>query len=495
MNSSVVESETKCEINKKQPHAVCIPFPAQGHINPMIELAKLLHSKGFRITFVNTEYNHRRLLKSRGPGSLDGFPGFRFQSIPDGLPPPVAAEDGGGSAGDSTQDIPSLCDSTAKNFLAPFLALLKKLNSPASCVVCDAIMCFAIDAAREIGVPGYCFRTTCAASFFANRNLPGLIQKGILPLKDSACLTNGYLESRLDWIPPLKNVRLRDLATFIRTTDLNDVMLNFIISQAQEVSKASGIIFNTFDDLENEVLADLSLICPPIYTFGPVHFLINQHPQNKSLNSLGGSLWKEDQECLEWLYSRARNSVVYVNFGSITVLTPQQLVEFAWGLADSKKDFLWAIRPDAVTGDCKVNLPSEFFEETEQRGLIVKWCPQEQVLNHPAIGAFLTHCGWNSMLESIASGVPMICWPFFADQQINCRFACVEWGVGLEIDSNVNRVEVAKAVTELIDGEKGKQLKTNAIKWKNKAAEATSSVNGSSYLNLDKLVAHMLSKQ
>ncbi|CAA6675268.1 unnamed protein product [Spirodela intermedia] len=95
----------------EKPHAVCVPYPAQGHITPMMMLAKLLHSRGFHITFVNTEYNHRRLLKSRGPSALDGLPDFRFETIPDGLPP---------SDIDGTQDIPSLCESTMNTCLVPF---------------------------------------------------------------------------------------------------------------------------------------------------------------------------------------------------------------------------------------------------------------------------------------------------------------------------------------------------------------------------------------
>ncbi|XP_022875768.1 UDP-glycosyltransferase 85A8-like [Olea europaea var. sylvestris] len=206
-----------------------------------------------------------------------------------------------------------------------------------------------------------------------------------------------------------------------------------------------------------------------------------------------GNLWKEETGCLEWLNPKKRNSVVYVNFGSITVLTPQQLVEFAWGLANSKKNFVWIIRSDTVVGD-SANLPSEFVEETKERGLIASWCPQEQVLNHPSIGVFLTHCGWNSTIESMSCGVPMICWPFFADQFINCRFSCTEWGVGLEIDNNVDRVEVEKIVRELIDGKKGKKMKNKAVEWMKKAKGATE-INGSSHLNFDKFVEVLLSKK
>ncbi|GMP45946.1 hypothetical protein CsSME_00014280 [Camellia sinensis var. sinensis] len=99
-------------------------------------------------------------------------------------------------------------------------------------------------------------------------------------------------------------------------------------------------------------------------------------------------------------------------------MTAQQLIEFAWGLANSSHTFLWIIRPDRIVGELAILLP-DFVSETKERSLL-SWCPQEQVLNHPSVGGFLTHCGWNSTLESICSGIPMLCWPFFADQQTNC---------------------------------------------------------------------------
>ncbi|CAA2958276.1 7-deoxyloganetin glucosyltransferase-like [Olea europaea subsp. europaea] len=472
-----------------KPHAVCLPFPAQGHITPMLKLAILLHHRAFYITFVNTEYNHRRLQKSGAAGS--NSPDFHFKTIPDGLPQ---------ADSDTTQHIPSLFNSLKENGLAPFRQLLVKLNSspeaegipPVTCTVSDAIMSFAVAAADEIGVPSVCFRTTNACSFLCNKNLRVLMQKGLIPLKDSSYLSNGFLDTTVDCIPGLKNIRLREFPTFIRTTDINDPMLNFILGETERTSKASAIIFNTFDKLEAEVLNALSPLCPPIYAIGPVHLFIDQLPEN-SLKFIRGNLWKEETECLEWLNPKKRNSVVYVNFGSITVLTPQQLVEFAWGLANSKKNFVWIIRSDIVVGD-SANLPSEFVEETKERGLIASWCPQEQVLNHPSIGVFLTHCGWNSTIESMSCGVPMICWPFFADQFINCRFSCTEWGVGLEIDNNVDRVEVEKIVRELIDGEKGKKMKNKAVEWMKKAKGATE-INGSSHLNFDKFVEVLLSKK
>ncbi|XWS23906.1 hypothetical protein CRYUN_Cryun28dG0055900 [Craigia yunnanensis] len=172
-------------------------------------------------------------------------------------------------------------------------------------------------------------------------------------------------------------------------------------------------------------------------------------------------------------------------------MTPDQLTEFAWGLANSNQTFLWVIRPDLVGGDSAI-LPPEFVTETKDRGLLASWCPQEQVLSHASIGGFLTHNGWNSTIESISSGVPMICWPFFADQQTNCWFSCTEWGIGMEINSDVKRDEVEGLVRELMEGEKGKAMKKKALEWKRKAEEATTSRNGSSYKNLDQMINQVL---
>ncbi|KAI5442827.1 hypothetical protein KIW84_011737 [Lathyrus oleraceus] len=383
----------------RKPHAVLIPAPGQGHINPLLKLAKLLHLKGFHITFVNTEYNHKRLLKSRGSNSFDGFTDFCFETIPDGL----------------------------------------------------------------------------------------------TPLEDESYLTNGYLETKVDWIPGLKNFRLKDIFDFIRTTNPNDIMLEFFIDIADRVPRDSTIILNTFNELESDVINVLLSMFPSLYPIGPLSSLLNQTPSNHQLASLDSNLWKENTKCLEWLEPKEPGSVVYVNFGSITVMSEEKLLEFAWGLANSKKPFLWIIRPDLVIGGSVV-LSSEFLNEISDRGLIASWCPQEKVLNHPSIGGFLTHCGWNSTTESICAGVPMLCWPFFGDQPPNSRFICNEWEIGIEIDTNVKRDEVEKLVNELMVGEKGKKMRQKAMELKKKALESTSP-GGCSYMNLDKVIKEVLLKQ
>ena len=159
-------------------------------------------------------------------------------------------------------------------------------------------------------------------------------------------MTNGYLDIKLDFIPGLQNFRLKDLLDLIRTTDPNDVMVQFLIEAADRFHRASAVVFNTYDELESDVMNVLYSMFPSLYTIGPLHSFLNQSSQSHPLASLGSNLWKEDTKCLEWLESNEPMSVVYVNFGSVTVMTPQQLLEFAWGLADSKKPFLWIMRPE-----------------------------------------------------------------------------------------------------------------------------------------------------
>ncbi|XP_030518801.1 7-deoxyloganetin glucosyltransferase-like [Rhodamnia argentea] len=265
------------------------------------------------------------------------------------------------------------------------------------------------------------------------------------------------------------------------------------------------MIFHTFESLERDALDALSSVSTHIYSVGPLHLLLNQSvnvdDQSHGWKPLKGHLWKENAECLKWLDSKEPKSVMYVNFGSIVLLTQEQLVEFAMGLANSKQPFLWIVRPDLVNqGDgtsANAILPREFLEETKGRGLISGWCPQEEVLEHPSIGGFLTHCGWNSILESLSAGVPMLCWPCFGDQKGNCRYVCSKWEMGLEIGSGVKRDDVERLVRKLIlddgdDGEVGKKLKKRAMEWKRMAHEAAL---GSSTMDFNKLVNYITSIQ
>lgn len=479
------------ETGEKAPHAVCVPYPAQGHITPMLNVAKLLHARGFEVTFVNSEYNHARLLRSRGAAAVAGVDGFRFATIPDGLPP---SDDD-----DVTQDIPSLCKSTTETCLPPFRRLLADLNDdtagrpPVTCVISDVVMGFSMAAAKELGIAYVQLWTASAISYLGYRHYRLLINRGLTPLKDAEQLTNGYLDTPVEDVPGLRNMRLRDFPTFMRTTDPDEYLVHYVLRETERTAGAAAVILNSFGDLEGEAVEAMEALgLPKVYTLGPLPLLAHEDQLLRPTPSSGISLslWKEQEECLPWLDSKEPGSVVYVNFGSITVMTAAQMVEFAWGLAHSGKQFLWIVRRDLVKGDAAV-LPEEFLAETAGRGLMASWCPQQQVLDHPAVGAFLTHSGWNSTLESMCGGVPVISWPFFADQQTNCRYQCNEWGVGMEIDSNVQRDAVAGLITEIVDGEKGEEMRKRAGEWKEKAVRAALP-GGSAHRNLEGLVRDVL---
>ncbi|PPR93285.1 hypothetical protein GOBAR_AA27408 [Gossypium barbadense] len=395
---------------------------------------------------------------------------------------------------DATQDIPALCDSTRKNCLAPLLELITKLNSsdvpPVTCIVSDGVMSFGIEAGRLLGIPEFQFWTASACGFMCYLQYNELFKRGIVPFKDEKFVNDGTLDTPTDCIPGMSNMRFKDIPSFIRTIDPNDEMFDFMGSEAQNCLKYSAIIFNTFDELEHEVLEAIVAKFPRIYTVGPLN-LLGRHVPESHFSSLRSSLWKEDTNCIEWLNQREPKSVVYVNYGSVTVMSDYHLKEFAWELANSKHPFLWIVRPDVVMGESAV-LPEEFFEEVKDGGFITSWCPQYRVLSHGSVGVFLTHCGWNSTLESISEGVPVICWPFFAEQQTNCRFACSRWGIGVEVNPNVYRDDVAALVKEMMEGQNGKKMKKKALEWREKVHVATD-VGASSYNNFDRFIEEVRS--
>ncbi|CAL4969992.1 unnamed protein product [Urochloa decumbens] len=452
-----------------RPHAVVVPYPCAGNINPALQLAKLLHLHGVYITFVNTEHNHRVVKETEGAAAVRGREGFRFEAIPDGL----------SDADRGKQDYgQSLLVSTSTHCAAPLRYLIARLNGtpgvpPVTCVVPTGLMTFALGVARDLGIPSMVFWCASAASLMAYMWTPELRKRGYVPLKDERLLTNGYLEkTTIDWIPGVPPIALGDVSSFVRTTDPDDIGLAISESEPGNCTKAGALILNTFEDLDADVLAALRSDYAHVYTVGALGSLLRHGGAAPDGNSTGLSLWKQDAECLSWLDTQAPGSVVYVNFGSHTVLTPEQVAELAWGLVASGHRFLWSIRDDAVRGSVA--------ETAAGRGHVTAWCPQEQVLRHPAVGCFVTHNGWNSTCESLAAGVPMVCWPGFADQYVNCKYACEVWGVGVRLDAGVRREQVAMHVREAMGSE---EMKASAAKWKAKAVLA-SCRGGSSYENL-----------
>ncbi|KAL2955229.1 hypothetical protein AAZX31_18G015700 [Glycine max] len=350
-------------------------------------------------------------------------------------------------------------------------------------------MTFAIQAAQDLSIPEAQFWIASACGFMGYMQFNELANRGIIPFEDDESITDSELDMPIDWIPGMKNIRLKDMPSFIRTTDLKETLFDFMGSLAKNCLTSSAIIVNTIQEFELEVLDAIKAKFPNIYNIGPAPLLTRHVPEDKVL-SIGSSLWVEDSKCLESLDKWQPNSVVYVNYGSWTVITEHHLKEIALGFANSMHPFLWIIRPDVMMGESAI-LPKEFFYEIKERGYITNWCPQERVLAHSSIGLFLTHCGWNSLTEAICEGKPMICWPFFAEQQMNCRYACTTWGIGMELNHGVKRGEIVELVKEMIEGDKAKEMKQNVLEWRKKALEATD-IGGSSYNDFNRFVKEAL---
>lgn len=286
-------------------------------------------------------------------------------------------------------------------------------------------------------------------------------------------------------------LRRCDLPHFCRARDISDRGIQLALTEARQLPKAQGIILNTFEHLDKATLSQIETLCPNLYTIGPLHLLYNTKlaaskkcPEPNSTNSL----WKEDRSCLTWLNAQPPKSVLYVSIGSQVTMTIYQKMELWHGLVNSKTRFLWIIRPGSIIGETTEDV--ELLERyTKERGCIVNWAPQEEVLAHEAVGGFFMHSGWNSTLESIVEGVPMICWPCYVDQQVISRYTSEVWKIGVDMKDVLDRVIVEKMIREVMILRRNEFLKSA-----DETAElAKKSVRqcGSSFCNLDRLIQNI----
>lgn len=205
------------------------------------------------------------------------------------------------------------------------------------------------------------------------------------------------------------------------------------------------------------------------------------------------SIWKEDRSCISWLDQQPPKSVIYASIGSLSVMTHEQFVEIWHGLVGSGSRFLWVQRPGSITGldpSSNENIPMELLRGTKERGCIVTWAPQQEVLAHAAVGGFLTHCGWNSTLESIVEGKPMICWPHYVDQQVNSRFVGEVWKIGIDMKDTCDRVEIKRMIREIMEFRKDEFLKRGEEMAK--LSQSSVCKKGSSIMDFDRLIENIM---
>ncbi|CAN6222827.1 unnamed protein product [Urochloa humidicola] len=450
----------------RQRRVLVFPLPFQGHIDPMMHLAGVLHARGLAVTVLHTLFNEL---------NSDDHPEFRFVPVPDGIPADVRAE---GKIIDIILALNAAMEASpaaVQGALASALAEEDGEGAGAACLVIDANLLALQKAAAALGLPTVVLRTGSAACLRCFLAYPMLHEKGYLPSQESQL----YMP-----VPELPPLRVRDL---FQTKISSHEMLREVIARINEtVRNSSGVVINTFEALESAELEKLrgELNLPFLLPAGPLHKL-------SSKNS-GASLLDQDRACIDWLDTQPSGSVLYISFGSLAAMDYGEFMEVAWSLANSGQPFLWVVRPKLVQ-DCEsVILPEGFEDAVKGRGMVIQWAPQQEVLAHRAVGGFWTHNGWNSTLESIGEGVPMICRPDAVDQMMNARYVQDVWGVGFELEGELERGRIRDAVRKLMDEREGAEMRERAKVLRRKVAECLES-SGSSQVAVDKFVSYILS--
>lgn len=506
----------------KMQHVVAIPYPAQGHINPMLQLCQQLEPLGFTFTFVNTHHIHQRVQRAyRTCSAYEGNRDFGDdnQDSHDDVHHKLHAHDAahhsemahahtpdahhadhalvlnahedednahdahqykgckpihmvfvaGGCAPEQHAHESSWSDvfKAAQAMQEPVEQLLSHImqEQAVAFILSDVLFGWGGTTAHKFNLPWVGFwpasAATCSAFFhFSDLAAEG---KGI-----SMAEKEGGEAPIIEGVPGLPPTHLYDLPKVWNSSTWE--VKHVVLSSFEAARGASLLLLNTFEDLEGQVLEALRKRLPTL-ALGPLlpsHYMLHTCPDSEQHPPL--SLFTEDRTCLAWLDTQAPSSVLYISFGSISLRSEQQLQELAMGVHASGCPFLWVRRPD------NHSLQDGNSAFTHENGLIVPWAPQLQVLSHPSVRGFITHCGWNSVIESVSMGVPMLCWADTGERRSNQRFVVELWkcGVDMVADSTkrvtqhideavlVGRDEVEKSVRLLMLEEAGAPIRARA---------------------------------
>ncbi|XP_064958181.1 UDP-glycosyltransferase 83A1-like [Musa acuminata AAA Group] len=452
----------------QQPHALVVPFPAQGHVIPLLELSYCLVDHGFKITFVNTEINHALIAAAlpEGPSMMD--PMVRLISFDDGLAP-----------GEDRRDLLKLRDCLMKTLPMCLEELILKSHEPGedkiTCMVADGMAPWVLEVAREKGLRSAAFWPMAAAVAATIMKIPKLIEDGVIdadgfPMKQE-------MFQLAPGLPLMNPAHLTWNCYGDRETQKE--IFHLLLDDDQRNRVAEFFLCNSSYDMEQPVFA----YSPKILPVGPL--LTGQR-----LGKPVGHLWPEDRTCEAWLDQQRPNSVVYVAFGSLTTFDRGQFQELALGLELCDRPFLWVVRPDLVEAAIDA-YPHGFRERVALRGRIVGWAPQQRVLAHPSVACFMSHCGWNSTLEGVRNGLPFLCWPYFVDQFLNQSYICDVWRIGSKMmpDENVivSKEQIKSKVDELLLDEDTRE-RARLLK---ELAQKSARNGGSSFENLKRFADAM----
>ncbi|KAK1556265.1 hypothetical protein Q3G72_001684 [Acer saccharum] len=471
------------QTTKPKKHVAVLPSPGMGHIIPLFELAKRLvvfnHDIHVSFLVINTDEDDSAARDQYLHSHSTHPPGLDVVDIP-----PVNVSD---IVRDDMLILTRICVMVEES-LKSLKSVLIKLGKPEALVI-DLFCTGAFEICSELSIPVYSFFSPSTAFLTFSLYLPTLdreVEGEFVNLPEPIS------------IPGCSPIRPDDLLDQVRNRK-NDQYKWFYLHMSR-LPLAAGILVNTWEDFEPVPLKAirehsffLQLPTPPVYPVGP---LIKQDEPSSS----------SDVECLTWLDNQPADSVLFIALGSGGTLTTGQLLEMAWGLEMSQQKFIWVLRkPDDAdasstffnvgsdVNDPKSYLPEGFLEKIQGVGLVVKsWATQVAILRHPSTGGFLSHCGWNSTMESITHGVAIIAWPLYAEQKMNAAMLTEELGVAVKPvkgpgETVVRREEISRVVRLLMESEEGEIIRSRVKKLRDSARRAVDN-GGSSHNSLSCLV-------
>ncbi|KAL8525248.1 hypothetical protein ACS0TY_014759 [Phlomoides rotata] len=453
-------------------HVLLVTFPHQGSLNPSLQFAKRLIHMGIHVTFATSVYARRRMAASTADHPTNGL---TFSSFSDGF------DDGLNPFTDDVKKCMLEFRTQGSKSLRATIVAAAEQGRPITYLVYTLLLPWASEVAREFHLPTALLwiqpATVLAVYYHYFHGYGDEI---------SSCSDDPGWKIQIPGIPTLSK---RDLPSFMLPSTSEFFISSQLPAYKEQLDSLDAetkpkVLVNTFDALESDALKAVDAY--QMIGVGPLipsAFLDNKDPTD---DLFGGDLFKKSDDYLEWLNSKPQSSVVYVSFGSFLVIPKPQMEEIAKGLLKANRPFLWVIR--ANKGEEREEEKLSCLDEVERMGKIVPWCSQLEVLTHPSLGCFVTHCGWNSTLESLSCGVPMVAFPFWIDQGTNAKLIEDVWKIGVRVKVNeegmVESGEIRRCIEEVMDdGEKIRELRKNGDKWKGLAKEAVGE-NGSSNKNL-----------
>jgi hypothetical protein len=459
---------------------VLYPSPFRGHLIAMVELGKLIvnHHPSFSVTILilDTASAAQYAASSATAQYIAAVnattPTVTFHR----LPPVSDVVPSSSSPAESGYLLPRLNNPNLHQALQT-ISQTSKLKAFIIDFFCDA----AFQVAANLSIPTYYFYTSSGSSLAAFLYLPTLHKSLDKSLKD----LDDHMLVDIPGLPPLP---ASDMMKSM--SDRSAKVYENFLNTATHMAKSNGLIVNTFDLLERKALGALrDGLCvpdgptPPIFCIGP------------SISSSNIEDGENQHECLNWLNLQPSQSVVFLCFGSMGSFSAKQLREIAVGLENSGQRFLWVVRNPSPDDNKEPNLdallPNGFLERTAERGFVVKqWAPQVEILSHGSVGGFVTHCGWNSVLEAVRGGLPMVAWPLYSEQRMNRAVLAKELKVALAVneseDGLVSAAELEKRVRELMVSEAGKEVREKVSAMRD-AAMAAVEEGGSAHVALAEL--------